>query len=60
MMLLVPILLLVGGYFLFRQTDSNRSSQAKTSNAEEILKQRFVSGEIDEDTYKRMLKTIRT
>ncbi|EST11541.1 SHOCT domain-containing protein [Sporolactobacillus laevolacticus] len=59
-MFLVVILILVGGYFLFRQTGSNRFSQAKTSNAEEILKQRFVSGEIDEDTYNRMLKTIRT
>jgi uncharacterized membrane protein len=49
-----------GGYYLFRQTSRNGLSRDKTSNAEEILKQRFVSGEIDEDTYNRMLKTIRS
>ncbi|GEB78109.1 MULTISPECIES: SHOCT domain-containing protein [Sporolactobacillus] len=59
-MLLIIILLVFGGYYLFRQTSRNGLSRDKTSNAEEILKQRFVSGEIDEDTYNRMLKTIRS
>lgn len=59
-MFLIVILLLIGGYYFFRRTGSNQCSRAETSNAEEILKQRFASGEIDEDTYHRMLKTIRT
>lgn len=58
-MFLIIILLLVGGYYLFRQTSSNRLCQVKKSDAEEILKQRFASGDIDEDTYNRMLETIR-
>ncbi|WP_010631953.1 SHOCT domain-containing protein [Sporolactobacillus vineae] len=59
-MLILIILLLLVGYYFLRQKGSNSFSQTKTSNAEEILKQRFVSGEIDEDTYNRMLKTIRS
>lgn len=59
MMFLIVILLLVGGYYLFRQTGSGKFNQAKTSDAEEILKRRYVAGEIDEDTYNRMLQTIR-
>ncbi len=30
----------------------------KTSDAEELLKQRFINGEIDEDSYLRMKKLI--
>ncbi|MFT8391714.1 MAG: SHOCT domain-containing protein [Sporolactobacillus sp.] len=59
-MLILIVLLLIGGYYFLHQKGSIKFSQAKTSNAEEILKQRFVSGEIDEDTYNRMLKTIRS
>lgn len=59
-MFLVIILFLVGGYYFFRQSGNTGAKHNGISNAEEILKQRFVSGEIDEDTYLRMLKTIRT
>lgn len=57
-MFLAFMLLLIGGYYLFRQTGGNKFNQ-KASDAEEILKQRYVSGEIDEDTYHRILQTIR-
>jgi uncharacterized membrane protein len=33
---------------------------ARDSEAEELLKKRFVTGEIDETTYKTMLHTLRS
>ena len=37
-----------------------RFNPINTNEAEETLKKRFVSGEIDEETYLRMLKTLRS
>lgn len=58
-MILVVILLLLVGYYFFRQSGNGGLSPVKTPDAEEILKRRFVSGEIDEETYGRMLQTLR-
>lgn len=60
MMFLVVILLLVGGYYLFRHVGGFEARRSGGSDAEEVLKRRFVAGEIDEETYDRMLKTIRS
>lgn len=60
MMFLAVILLLVGGYYLLRHSGNPEFQRSKTADAEEILKRRFVAGEIDEATYERMLKTIRS
>lgn len=57
MMILLLILVGIGFYFLF----FNKNSAIKltgTVNAEERLKERFVNGEIDEETYRRMKKTL--
>lgn len=59
-MFLFFVLLLVGGYYLLHHSENFACHRVKSENAEEILKQRYVAGEIDEETYDRMMKTIRS
>ncbi|MDP3305626.1 MAG: SHOCT domain-containing protein [Erysipelotrichaceae bacterium] len=54
----MPLLLIAIGviaYFVFVKDSKGYTS----SNAEEILKRRFVNGEIDETQYNRMKETLR-
>lgn len=53
-----PLLLLVIGYFLITG-DGNNFFTPKKDQAQELLKERFVNGEIDEETYKRMKAVLR-
>lgn len=45
-------------YLIVKPGHQHGSDSAKSNDAEEILKKRFVSGEIDEETYKKMLRTL--
>jgi len=57
-MFVFPILLIVLVYFLFNNNQINyRTLQER--NPEDILKKRYVNGEIDEDTYLKMSKVIK-
>lgn len=58
MMILLVVLIIAVIYF----NTGGKSSQyfnKNSKNPEELLKERFVNGEIDEDTYLSMKETIR-
>jgi len=48
------ILLGIGAYFLFFNKGTAAIRLPNRKNAGEILDERFVNGEIDEETYKKM------
>lgn len=56
----LPVLLFVGViiYFLVVRTGSSSFKFTGRKSPEDVLKERFVNGEIDEETYKKMKKTI--
>ncbi|MDI3537846.1 MAG: hypothetical protein PWP16_1118 [Eubacteriaceae bacterium] len=47
-------------YFVFRNKDdwTNKDSQ-KPDESVELLKQRYINGEIDEEQYKKMLEVLK-
>ena len=57
-MMLVPILLVVLVYYLLT-SDKKRISINSQDNAESILKERYVNGEIDEETFRKMRSVIK-
>lgn len=59
-MLLFGLLLIAIVYFVVFPDRKIGPDSTKNTDAEELLKKRFVSGEIDEDTYRRMLHTLRS
>lgn len=52
------ILIAVLLYFLF-SGQSNGTNFRRSTSAEEVLRDRFVRGEIDEETYNRMMNTLK-
>lgn len=46
-------------YYMYKNNAQTSIDAPKRSNAEEILKERYVSGEIDDETYEKMKKTIK-
>ncbi|MDF1616086.1 SHOCT domain-containing protein [Petrocella sp. FN5] len=59
MMILIWALIGFGIYYMIReQKGSGFGNDVKTS-PEEVLKQRYATGEIDEETFIRMMKTIK-
>ena len=57
-MMLVPILLIVLVYYLLT-SDKKSISIKSEDNAEIILKERYVNGEIDEETFRKMRSVIK-
>lgn len=57
--LLFVIIIIAIIYFLFKP-HGLRFNPISNYEAEETLKKRFVTGEIDEETYLKMLKTLRS
>lgn len=57
----IPILLLVGVviYFLVINKNSTNFKFSGRKTSEDILKERFANGEIDEETYLKMKETLR-
>lgn len=45
-------------YYLIK-SKGGLNTRAKNNNAAEILKKRFVKGEIDDETFNRMMKIIK-
>ncbi len=58
MMFLFWIIIGFGIYYLYTNRDQSATS-GNRQNAEDKLKERYVNGEIDTETYQRMLKTLR-
>jgi uncharacterized membrane protein len=59
-MLIVGLVLIVAVFFALNPGYKPNFSSNKHSEAEELLKKRFVSGEIDEATYRKMLEILRS
>jgi uncharacterized membrane protein len=60
-MFLLGILIIIAVvYFAARPNHRISLDAPRYTDAEEILKKRFVNGEIDEETYKKMLQTLRS
>lgn len=59
MMFLFWIIIGFGIYYLYTNRDQTAQSDNRQS-AEDKLKERYVNGEIDTDTYQHMLSTIRS
>lgn len=58
MMILFWILLGVAIYYLMKDDSTDKQKNKNKKNATEVLKLRFVNGEIDQETYKRTLEVI--
>ena len=60
MMILVWMIIGFGIYNIFKNNEVNNKSNKETDvNAIEALKQRYVRGEIDDETYIKMMKVIK-
>lgn len=51
-------LILIGAVIYLLVNQAHRSAGGRTSDAADILKERLAKGEIDEETYERLLKKI--
>ena len=59
MMMLVWVLIGFGVYYMIKEQKGSGFRSGDKTGPEETLKQRYVNGEIDEETFNRMLKTIK-
>ncbi len=59
MMIIIWILLGLGVIYVFKSTGKIDFGNNSQSDPEKALKQRYVNGEIDDETYSKMLKTLR-
>ena len=57
-MLIIGILVIVAVYYFFKNHSSIVPEKRNESDIQEILKKRYVNGEIDEETYLKMKKVI--
>lgn len=60
MFLLGLIIIVAIIYFVASPNRHINLTSRKDTEAEDLLKKRFVSGEIDEEIYKKMLRTLRS
>ena len=58
MMILFWVLIGIAIYYLIKDDNNEKQMKKTKNNAEEVLKLRFVNGEIDQETYKRTLEVI--
>ena len=58
MMILVLVLVGFAVYYLITNNKAEESKNNNKKDPVEALKQRYVSGEIDEETYRRTLKVL--
>lgn len=57
-MIFIWIILGLFIYYLYKNNESNNIPARKTDSSLEVLKQRYVKGEIDDETFERMKKII--
>lgn len=59
MMILIWLIIGFGVYYFVTNADNDRK-QKKENTAVDVLKQRYVNGEIDDVTYNKMLTVIKS
>lgn len=59
MMILFLLIIGIGVYFLVKNSGRLAFSEQNKDKSVEILKQRYVNGEIDDEEYKRMSKILK-
>ena len=59
MMIFFWILIVLGFYYIIQNKGDGMKKANQYPTAQELLKERFVKGEIDEITFERMNKTIK-
>jgi uncharacterized membrane protein len=59
MMLIIPILIAFGIFYVYKNNDGKIFEKSETSKAEETLKLRYINGEIDDSTYLKMMSLIK-
>jgi uncharacterized membrane protein len=59
MMIILWVLIGVGIYYVLKSNGKIDFDKNSQSDPESVLKQRYVNGEIDDETYSKMLKTLR-
>ncbi|HZK71395.1 MAG TPA: hypothetical protein VFD03_07740, partial [Clostridia bacterium] len=58
---IIFILIVIAVVVYFRnENPSSTCCMSKSNDAEILLKQRYINGEIDEDTYNKMMRIIRS
>ncbi len=58
-MLLIWVVIGLIIYYLYKNNENLNIKHERESSAEAILKQRYVKGEIDDDTFEKMMKIIK-
>lgn len=58
MMLFIWLIIGICIYYFIKNNELTNIKNSKATNAEELLKHRYVNGEIDEENYKKMIKVI--
>jgi len=59
MMIFIWVLIGFGIYYMLKEQRGTGFRSGGQSGPEEVLKQRYATGEIDEETFVRMMKTIK-
>lgn len=59
MMIFIWIILGLLIYHMYKNNESLNINKQKTNSSMEVLKQRYVRGEIDDETFERMKKIIK-
>jgi len=54
----IGLVVIVLGYYFYTQHQNNVAGSSKGEDALDVLKMRYVNGEIDEDVYQKMKKTL--
>lgn len=58
MMILIWVAIGFGIYYIVKNNNTNSNTDQNIKSPENILKERYVNGEIDDATYERMKKAI--
>lgn len=58
MMIILVLIIGFGIYYIYKN-NTVLDNDNKENNAEDILRQRYVNGEIDDETFARMIKVIK-
>ncbi|MGD9569983.1 MAG: SHOCT domain-containing protein [Sedimentibacter sp.] len=59
MMIFIWIILGLFIYYMYKNNESLNINTQKTNSSMEVLKQRYVRGEIDDETFERMKKIMK-